>query len=63
MFGLTPAEAELARLLLQCGSLGACAEKLGKSHETVRTQLKALFAKTETHHQAELIRRLVAAMG
>lgn len=63
VFGLTPAEAELAEILLQQGSLAGCAEKLGKSHETLRTQLKALFAKTETHNQAELIRRLVAAGG
>ena len=63
VFGLTPAEAELADMLLQHGSLTGCADKLGKSHETLRTQLKALFAKTETHHQADLIRRLVATMG
>ena len=63
VFGLTPAEAELAEMLLHQGSLAGCANKLGKSHETLRTQLKALFAKTETHNQAELIRRLVAAGG
>ena len=63
VFGLTPAEAELADVLLQHGSLDGCASKLGKSHETLRTQLKALFAKTETHHQAELIRRLDASLG
>jgi DNA-binding CsgD family transcriptional regulator len=63
VFGLTHAEAELAQLLVQHGSLAGCADKLGKSHETLRTQLKALFAKTETHHQADLIRRLVAAVG
>ncbi len=63
VFGLTPAEAELAEMLLRHGSLAGCADKLGKSHETLRTQLKALFAKTETHHQADLIRRLVASMG
>lgn len=63
VFGLTPAENELAEILLQQGSLAGCADKLGKSHETLRTQLKALFAKTETHNQAELIRRLVAASG
>jgi DNA-binding CsgD family transcriptional regulator len=63
VFGLTPAEAELADVLLQHGSLDGCASTLGKSHETLRTQLKALFAKTETHHQAELIRRLEASLG
>lgn len=63
IFGLTPAEAELADVLLQHGSLDGCADALGKSHETLRTQLKALFAKTETHHQSELIRRLEASLG
>ena len=63
VFGLTVAEAELASALLQHGSLAGCADKLGKSHETLRSQLKALFAKTETHHQADLIRRLEASLG
>ena len=63
VFGLTPAEAELADALLQHGSLTGCAKHLGKSHETLRTQLKALFTKTETRRQAELIHRLEAALG
>ena len=63
IFGLTPAESALAEVLLQHGSLSGCANDLGKSHETLRTQLKALFAKTETHHQADLIRRLEASLG
>lgn len=62
VFGLTPAEAELADALLRHGSLNSCAKSSGKAHETLRTQLKALFAKTETHRQAELIRRLETAL-
>ena len=63
VFGLTPAEAELAEALLRHGSLSACTTEGGKSYETLRTQLKALFAKTETHRQVDLIRRLQAALG
>lgn len=61
VFGLTRAEVVLACALLDCNSLARCRERLGKSHETLRTQLKGLFAKTGTSLQAELIRRLQAA--
>ena len=63
VFGLTPAEAKLAEALLRHGCLSACNTEGGKSYETLRTQLKALFVKTETHRQADLIRRLQAALG
>ena len=63
VFSLTPAEAELADALLRHRSLNSCSNGSGKSHETLRTQLKALFAKTETHRQSDLIRRLEAALG
>lgn len=60
-FGLTPAEARLAAVLLEYGSLSACRDALGKSHETLRSQLKALFAKTGTRNQAGLLRCLQSA--
>jgi PAS domain-containing protein len=63
IFALTPAEAELACALLQHGSLAGCVGTQGKRRETLRTQLKALFAKTETRGQADLIRRLEAALN
>jgi DNA-binding CsgD family transcriptional regulator len=51
--GLTPAEAKLP------GSSGAelkaVADELGVTHETARNQLKAVFAKTETHRQPRLV--------
>jgi DNA-binding CsgD family transcriptional regulator len=55
VFGLTPMEARLATKL----SMGldidmACAE-LRITKETARTHLKALFAKTQTRRQAELV--------
>jgi DNA-binding CsgD family transcriptional regulator len=54
-FGLTLAEARLAALLATGIALEAAAQRLGVSRETARTQLKAVFAKTETHRQSELV--------
>lgn len=55
VFRLSPAEARLAGHLLEGRSLDRCADALGVSRETVRAQLKAIFSKTETHRQGELI--------
>lgn len=55
VFGLTSAEARLASLLVGGGSLDQSADALGIAYETARNQLKAVFAKTGTHRQAELI--------
>ena len=55
MFGLTPAEARLTLLLVGGKTLNEVAEKLHLSVATVRTQLKAVFEKTHTHRQAELV--------
>ncbi|HJU20216.1 MAG TPA: helix-turn-helix transcriptional regulator [Stellaceae bacterium] len=53
-FGLTPAEARLAALLATGMAPEAAAQRLGITREIARTQLKAAFAKTETHRQSEL---------
>ncbi|MDR6635737.1 DNA-binding CsgD family transcriptional regulator [Phyllobacterium sp. 1468] len=53
-FGLTPAEARLARLVSSGEELRTVADRLGVTYETARTQLKTVFAKTDTHRQAEL---------
>ncbi|MDP1699022.1 MAG: PAS domain-containing protein [Xanthomonadaceae bacterium] len=63
LFGLTAAETELACALVQHGALADCIPAMRKNRETLRSHLKALFAKTETHRQAELIRRLQAAVN
>jgi DNA-binding CsgD family transcriptional regulator len=55
VFGLTPAEARLASLLASGISLAVAARQLGVARETVRNQLKAIFAKTETHRQPQLV--------
>ena len=57
-FGLTPAEARLAILLLQHQSVEEAAESLDISLNTARTHLKKLFAKTSTRRQSELVRLL-----
>ena len=54
-FGLTPAEANLASIIAEGINPERAAERLGIARETARNQLKAVFAKTSTHRQAELI--------
>jgi DNA-binding CsgD family transcriptional regulator len=54
-FGLTPAEARLAGLLVEGQSLEDIAERLQLSRGTIRVQLKAVFAKTGMHRQGELV--------
>jgi DNA-binding CsgD family transcriptional regulator len=55
LFGLTPAEARLAARLGSGETLEETAEALQVSLGTARNQLKAVFAKTQTSRQAELI--------
>ena len=55
LFGLTPAEAQLAVFLAAGGSLEEYAGQAIISIETARSQLKRVFAKTETHRQGELV--------
>lgn len=59
LYGLTPAEARLAVLLLAGRSLSGAARRLGVSRNTAHTQLASVFAKTGTSSQNELIRRLL----
>jgi DNA-binding CsgD family transcriptional regulator len=54
-FRLSLAEARLASLLATGISLKQAADELGLAHETVRNQLKAVFGKTATHRQGELV--------
>jgi DNA-binding CsgD family transcriptional regulator len=55
IFGLTRAEARLTLLLVRGKTLNEVAEMLHLSVATVRTQLRAVFEKTHTHRQAELV--------
>jgi DNA-binding CsgD family transcriptional regulator len=58
-FRLTPAEAKLASIVARGASMQCAAEELKISPETARTQLKAVFAKTDTHRQSELVALLL----
>lgn len=55
VFGLTAAEARLAAILAGGASLPEAAETLGIAVETVRSQIKAVFAKTGTGRQGALV--------
>ena len=59
LFALTPAEARLARLLAEGASLTEAAAQLALSRETVRSRVKAIFQKTNTQGQAELVQLLL----
>lgn len=61
LFGLTPAEAQVAVLLAVGHDSAAIARLRGCSVATVRTQVMALLNKTGTHRQGELVARLRGA--
>jgi DNA-binding CsgD family transcriptional regulator len=55
LFDLTPAEARVARAVIEGQSVTDYARTVGLSPETTRTQLKSVFAKTGTRRQGELV--------
>ena len=61
-FGLTNAEARLAIELARGSSLSQAAEAFGVRYQTARSQLRAVFAKTDTHRQSQLA-ALLARLG
>jgi DNA-binding CsgD family transcriptional regulator len=60
-YGLTPAEARLAAAVAGGRELGELSEEWAVSTQTLRTQLKAVFAKTGVRRQTELVRLLAGA--
>lgn len=58
LFGLTLAESRLALSVLAGNSLSEAAELHGVSRETVKSQINAVYSKTGTKRQGELIRLL-----
>ena len=62
-FGLTPAEAVLARELLSGDGIEAAATRIGIGEPTARTHLRRVLAKTGTSRQAELVRVILSADG
>lgn len=61
--GLTPAEAQTARMVLAGGTPKTIARALGVSLATVKTHLHRVFTKTETTGQADLSRRLARILA
>lgn len=62
LLGLTMAEARLAAVLAEGHSLVEAARRLGIAHNTAKVQLRAVFAKTGVHRQAQLV-ALLASLG
>ena len=63
LFGLTPAEIRLVQHLMQCDEpLPIVADQMHLSLNTLRTQLKAIFQKTHTRRQSDLL-RLMRQLG
>ena len=61
-FALTAAEVEIVRSLAEGRSVREISTDRKRSFATVRTQISAILAKTETHSQAELIRITLGLM-
>ena len=55
LYRLTPAEADLAALIGQGESLDDAAVLRGVSINTLRSQLKSIFRKTDTRTQRDLV--------
>lgn len=60
LFGMTPAEARAASQVLEGGSIIEMAQRLNVSANTLKTQLKAVYAKTNTARQVDLLKLLLA---
>lgn len=63
LYGLTRSEAEVALRVMDGTGLVPIAEELSISVSTVRTHLKHVFEKTDTHRQAELVRLLLRGLA
>lgn len=61
-FDLTPAETDVMRALAEGQALPQIADSRHRSIETIRAQLKAIMAKTETRSQTELVRLTLSTM-
>ena len=61
LYNLSPAEARLTQLLIKGKSVEEITTKINISRHTVKTQLKSIFQKTDTHRQAELIGKILTS--
>jgi DNA-binding CsgD family transcriptional regulator len=60
LYGLTSAECRLAQELCLGGSTAALAGRMGLSENTIKTQMKSLFAKMGVNRQTDLVKVLYA---
>jgi DNA-binding CsgD family transcriptional regulator len=60
VYGPSPAQVRLARLIVDGHDLAAAADLLAVSVNTLRTQLQRIFDKTGARSQAALVRSLLA---
>lgn len=60
LYGVTETEARVMLALVQGNQLKEIAAKHGTSLNTVKTQVKNIFAKTETERQADLVRTVLS---
>lgn len=60
IYGLSPAQIKLARLIVDGHDLASAAERLTVSTNTLRTQLQRIFDKTGVRSQAALVRSLLS---
>lgn len=58
-YGLTPAEARVAVTLLECSSAQEVADTLGTSPNTVRSQIKQIYAKLGVDTRARFVKLLL----
>lgn len=58
-FGLTVAEADIVKLIVEGASVTEVAETRGSKISTVRAQIRSLYAKTGTANQSEFMRMAV----
>ena len=63
LYQLTHAEAELVRLMAEGYSLEEVAAERGVTMNTVRSQLKQVFAKTDTSRQGELVHLVLTGIA
>lgn len=63
LFSLTSAEAKLATRVASGERLEITADALGIAYQTARNQMQAIFAKTDTHRQAEIVALFARLQG
>jgi DNA-binding CsgD family transcriptional regulator len=63
LFSLTSAEAKLATRVASGQQLELAADELGIAYQTARNQMQGIFAKTQTHRQAEIVALFARLQG